>query len=495
MTLEKKAAIIKLIEQGRTQVDVAKEFNVSKQTLSDYVKNKEKILSAVDQSHCKGKKNDRKGQHPILEEALQLWLRGVVTKNLPVSGNLLKQKAEMFAFKMDIHDFKFTDGWLRGFKKRHGVSFKKVCGESGAVDLSTVTDYRTSKLNAIMQEFAPANIFNCDETGLFFKMLPDRSLSFSSEACTGGKHSKERVTVMVGANADGTEKLPLLVIGKAKNPRCFKGVKNLPVWYSSNTKAWITQSLFEDYLRRLDRMFERQKRQVVIFVDNCGAHGAVNNLQAVRLEFLPPNTTSVLQPMDQGVIKNLKVHYRARLLGRTLVCFDSGKSYSVNLFSALGMLADAWKAVQPSTIANCFRHAGFCNCEEASPGDAIGTAENIDNGEQLIADLRSSGMDLPAAVTFDEFAAIDDNIELCAELTDDEIVRQVTAPPQSDLDSDDEDDACGRPQPSPQDVANALALLYNIYDENMTLAQMQADVIANRRNLKQGSIRDFFSPV
>lgn len=122
MTLEKKAANIKLIEQGRTQVDVAKEFNVSKQTLSDYVKNKEKILSTFDQSYCKGKKNDRKG-HPILEEALQLWLRSVVTKNLPVSGNTLKQKAEMLALKMDIHDFKFTDGWLRGFKKKKSTKF------------------------------------------------------------------------------------------------------------------------------------------------------------------------------------------------------------------------------------------------------------------------------------------------------------------------------------------------------------------------------------
>ncbi|KAH7977987.1 hypothetical protein HPB49_004121 [Dermacentor silvarum] len=108
------------------------------------------------------------------------------------------------------------------------------------------------------------------------------------------------------------------------------------------------------------------------------------------------------------------------------------------------MLADARKAVQPSAIANCFRHAGFCNCEESGPGDTIGTAENIDNGEQLIADLRSSGMNLPAAVTFDEFAAIDNSIELCAELTG------------------DEDDASGRPQPSPQDVANALALLSNM---------------------------------
>ncbi|XP_072142099.1 tigger transposable element-derived protein 4-like [Dermacentor andersoni] len=391
---------------------------------------------------------------------------------------------------MAIQDFKFTDGWIHGFKNRHGVSFKKVCGESSAVGQSTVTDYRTSKLKALPQAYAPADIFNCDKTGLFFNMLPDRSLCFTNEACAGGKHSKETVTVMVGANAVGTEKLPLLVIGKAKNPHCFKGAKYLPVWYSGNTKAWITQSLFEDYNHHVDRMFECQKRQVVIVVDNCMAHGAVNNLQAICLEFLPPNTTSVLQPMDQGVIKNLKVHYRARLLGRTLMCFDNGKTHSVNLFTALGMLADAWKAVQPSMIANCYRHAGFCNSEEPMTEEANGTDDDINTSEQLIDNLRSSGMDLPAAVTFHWFAAIDNNIELCPELTDDEIVRQVTALPQSDSDSD----TSGCPQPSTQDVI-ALILLSSEYDENVTLKQMQAEVVTKIRSLKQGTISDFFSPV
>ncbi|XP_072143873.1 tigger transposable element-derived protein 4-like [Dermacentor andersoni] len=128
VTVDKKAAIIRLIELGQTQVNVAKEFNISKQTWPDYVKNKEKILSAVHQSHCKSTKNDRKGQHPKLEEAPQLWFKGVLAKNLPVSGNMFKPKAEMLALKKGIQDFKFTDGWIRGFKKRHGVSLKKVRG-------------------------------------------------------------------------------------------------------------------------------------------------------------------------------------------------------------------------------------------------------------------------------------------------------------------------------------------------------------------------------
>ncbi|KAL3182710.1 hypothetical protein MRX96_034618 [Rhipicephalus microplus] len=126
LTMEKKAAIIKLIESGRSQLDVAKEYHLSKQTVSDYVKNRINILTAFENSCNKSQKNDSKGVHSALEEALQLWLKGVLAKNLPVSGDLLKEKAESFAVKMGIVDFIITDGWLRGFKKRHGILFKKL---------------------------------------------------------------------------------------------------------------------------------------------------------------------------------------------------------------------------------------------------------------------------------------------------------------------------------------------------------------------------------
>ena len=69
-----------------------------------------------------------------------------------------------------------------------------------------------------LEGYKACNVFNVDETGLFFKLLPDKTLTFKNEPCHSGKHSKDRITVLVGSNSDGSEKLPLLVIGKAKVP-------------------------------------------------------------------------------------------------------------------------------------------------------------------------------------------------------------------------------------------------------------------------------------
>ena len=52
-------------------------------------------------------------------------------------------------------------------------------------------------------------------------------------------------------------------------------------------------------------------RKVVLIVDNCPAHQHVEGLKAIHLMFLLPNTTSKTQPIDQGVIRSIKAHYRA----------------------------------------------------------------------------------------------------------------------------------------------------------------------------------------
>lgn len=90
------------------------------------------------------------------------------------------------------------------------------------------------KLGNIISDFADRDVFNVDKTGLFYKCTPDKTMVFKKETVSGGKHSKDRITVLVGANMDGSEKLPLLIIGKSQNPRCFKNVKSKPVQYEAN---------------------------------------------------------------------------------------------------------------------------------------------------------------------------------------------------------------------------------------------------------------------
>jgi hypothetical protein len=68
------------------------------------------------------------------------------------------------------------------------------------------------------------------------------------EKCAGGKISKDRITVFMCFNSNGTEKLKLFVIGKSKSPQCFKNVKWLPIWYITNKESWMPSDLFESEL-------------------------------------------------------------------------------------------------------------------------------------------------------------------------------------------------------------------------------------------------------
>jgi hypothetical protein len=146
---------------------------------------------------------------------------------------------------------------------------------------------------------------------LFWKLLPENTLAFKNEKAAGGKKSKDRVTVLVGASMTG-EKLPLFVIGRREKPRCFRSVTKLPVRYKANRKSWMTGALFEEWLRSVDVSMRQQGRKIAIVLDNCPAHPACTDLQNIELIFLPANTTSKTQSMDGGVIKTLKQRYRRK---------------------------------------------------------------------------------------------------------------------------------------------------------------------------------------
>ena len=99
---------------------------------------------------------------------------------------------------------------------------KKIHGETHIYNFDSVVEWRNSILPSILGKFSLNDIFNCDETGLFFKKLPSRTYEKKEASPLGTKIINERISILLYANASGTEKLTPLVIGKYLKPRCFR---------------------------------------------------------------------------------------------------------------------------------------------------------------------------------------------------------------------------------------------------------------------------------
>jgi hypothetical protein len=99
---------------------------------------------------------------------------------------------------------------------------------------------------------------------------------------------KERLTVLLCTNSDGSDKRVPIVIRKSSKPQCFKNVKKLSVTYYANSKAWMTE-IFRDFLHALDASFGALGRKILLFADNCAAHSPdTPSLRNVKVVFYPP---------------------------------------------------------------------------------------------------------------------------------------------------------------------------------------------------------------
>ena len=171
---------------------------------------------------------------------------------------------------------------------------------------------------------------------------------------------------MAASNALG-DKIPMFVIGKSVKPRCFKGIKKKPCRYRAQKKSWMTSDLFEEWVRELDRKFQREDRKIALIVDNCPAHPDINDLKAIELVFLPPNTTSHTQPIDQGVIWSLKSKYKILSVRRIITALENDEDMpSFSVFDAMKMLVLAWESVTEETIIDCFSKAGISRDQQVA---------------------------------------------------------------------------------------------------------------------------------
>jgi len=340
------------------------------------------------------------------------------------------------------HNFRASNGWLRNFKKRYGIRSLNIQGERLSADSEAAKEFTKTLKDIIkVENYSEDFIYNADETGLYWKSFPKKTLTLSTEkSAPGYKVNKQRVTLMICSNATGLHKVPLTMIGKYKNPRCFKHVTNLPISYrAQKTDGWMANVFEEWYLYDfLPSMQNYQKKigktgKVLLLLDNAPSHtskslGNLSNKNC-RVIMLSPNVTSLLQPMDQGVIEKVKRLYRKNLLKRMLL-------EDINEQSVLSFLKDftlkdccylinqAWECITESNVYRAWRKI-MCNVEPINILNEEATNENSEITElhEIATSLSCYNGDIKNTI---EWLKSDEDEQGFEILNDDEIISKVT---------------------------------------------------------------------
>ena len=291
----------------------------------------------------------------------------------------------------------FSNGWLEKFCHRHSFKQQVVHGESGSVQ-QEVINQELPALRQLLQQYHPDDIFNADETGLFYNMPPNKTIA--SSPTSGLKKNKARISILFACNSSGTEKLNLIFIGHAQQPYAFTKAKpeQLGVHYFNNTKAWMTSSIFSTWLTSLD------------------------------LHFLPPNTTSRIQPLDAGIIAAFKKNYRARQYQMALLESELGSTdiYKLDILQAMKLSQEIWKSISINTIKNCWRHTGLVDFEGEDTGDHDAVLE-----KELEATLKKL-----TEVTVHDVVSPPGEEEALAEIEDTEDTLETPSPPLAPVELD-----------------------------------------------------------
>ena len=239
---DEKIRILDEISAGASQRDVAKKYGLGRATIQRWLEKADIIRGSLtsDRKHTvvKPKYNE-------VETIVCNFLREARECGTCITGPVVCQLAAEEAKRLGINDFKASDGWLSRVKARHGIKGKILSGEAASVNISVLNDWE-NELPNIIKGYDEKDVYNCDETGLFYKASTKQSLVLPGDSGHHGKVSKDRVTVLLTTSWAG-EKLKPTVIGKSLNPRSLKGAdrSRLIVRYEAQKKAWMVGGLLK----------------------------------------------------------------------------------------------------------------------------------------------------------------------------------------------------------------------------------------------------------
>nr|XP_012151876.1 PREDICTED: tigger transposable element-derived protein 1-like [Megachile rotundata] len=338
ISLESKIKILDRLHNGERVIDVAKFYSMNEATIRTIRKNEDSIRKSV-----------AAGSSTSMSTTTYIYEK--IKNQLPSTSSAEKNVS-----------FSASHGWFERFKRRHSLHNLRLKGEQASADSDAAQQYPAKFAEIIaVNSYIPDQVFNADESGLFWKKMPERTyLAKAHKSASGHKAAKSRITVFFCCNASGDHVMKPLVINKSKTPRSFKGIKinNLPVYWMANKKAWVTATLFNEWFHNffvpdVKRYLSKKGLpfKTLLLIDNAPGHPQDLHHENVQVVFLPKNTTSLLQPLDQGIISPFKAQYIKRTFRYILEQMENDESLPI---------MDAWKKF---TILDCVKHIGVSYTE------------------------------------------------------------------------------------------------------------------------------------
>ncbi|XP_072264045.1 tigger transposable element-derived protein 1-like isoform X2 [Pyxicephalus adspersus] len=430
LTIEEKKKIISAYERGARIVDLAAKHGIGSSSIATILKKKEEIKAA---SVAAGVKTlvsqfQRSSVSDEMEKLLMVWINGRQMAGDTLTQEMICSKARMIYEDLKenvagpssaetVKKFKGSRGWFERFKRRSGIHSVIGLGEGakrrsgthrvirhrgGASANKNEAEKFAREFQAwtILHGYKPEQVFNCDETGLFWKQMPKRTFITKEEKrMPGYKPMKDRLTLLFCANASGDLKIKPMLVYHSETPRIFKKENVckplLSVYWKSDTKAWVTRRIFTEWILEVFgptvKKYLREKNlpeKAVLLLDNALGHppgleeDLEENFNFISIKFLPANTTSSLKPIDQQVISNFRKLYTKHMFQR---CFDATSFTSLTLrefwkdhyhiLHAIQVIAMAWDKVSVRTLNAAWKKLWPDCCKARSSDSTVQDAE------------------------------------------------------------------------------------------------------------------------